>query len=156
MKYLKLCLKRYRKETGVGRGIAGVQIGIPQRLSVIYMPEIAGEMLVIINPKITKKSKENFLYPEMCMSANPAIAPVIRPAWIEFEYYSESGELKYWDAKAHDTLGKMYNRVLQHEIDHMDGIINIDLVKSEDIIFESDPHFYKNAKFINANRSKLE
>lgn len=42
----------------------------------------------------------------------------------------------------------MLNRVFQHEIDHMNGIINIDKVKSpKELILESDPDFHKNAKF---------
>lgn len=147
IKYLKKCLRRYRKETGVGRGIAAVQIGIPERFSVIYMPEIKGELLIIINPRVTKQSREKLLYPEMCMSANPAIAYVVRPSWIEFEYYDEDGVKQFWNTKADEKLGMMYNRVFQHEIDHMDGIINIDLVQSKNIIFESDPAFYKNATF---------
>jgi peptide deformylase len=145
--YLKRCLLRYRKLTGLGRGIAGVQVGIPERIAVIYMPETVGNVLIIINPKITDKSDQQLSYPEICMSASPAIAPVVRPAWIEFEYYGETGKKQYWDKKANDLPGKIYNRVFQHEIDHMDGIINIDLVESKEIIFESDPGFYKNATF---------
>lgn len=146
--YLKRCIRRYRKLTGVGRGITAVQVGIPERYSVIYIPEMREELLTIINPKIMKRSDKKLIYPEMCMSANPAIAPVIRAAWIEFEYYDEAGKKQTWNMKADDKLGMMYNRVFQHEIDHMDGIINIDLVQSKDIIFESDPEFYKRAEFV--------
>ncbi len=42
---------------------------------------------------------------------------------------------------------KMYNRVIQHEIDHLPGIINLDRVESKEIIYESDPNFYKRAAF---------
>lgn len=145
--YLKRCMLRYRKLTGVGRGITAVQIGIPERLSVIYMPEARGKLLIIINPKITAKSKKLLRYPEICMSANPIISPVIRPAWIEFEYYDEKGKRQYWEKKDTIREGRMYNRVFQHEIDHMDGIINIDLVNSKELIFESDPKFYEKARF---------
>lgn len=144
-KYIKKCLLKYRKLTGFGRGITAVQIGIPERFSVIYTLE---ELIIIVNPKVTKKSKKNLIYPEICMSANPIIAPTIRPAWIEFEYYDEQGNLKYWDTKDDTDFGRMMNRVFQHEIDHMDGIINIDKVKSpKDLILDSDPNFYDEAKF---------
>lgn len=160
--YLRKCMMRYRQLTGYGRGITAVQVGIPERFSVIYMPIrnvnklscMAGEpeikkedLLIIINPKITKKSKRLLRYPEVCMSANPIIAPVVRPAWIEFEYYNETGIKKYWKTKDNTKQGRMYNRVFQHEIDHMDGIINIDKVSSKELIFESDPKFYERAKF---------
>lgn len=145
IKYLKECLLKYRELTGYGRGITAVQVGIAERFSVIYMPD---ELLIIINPKIIKKSKKKYIYPEMCMSANPIIAPIIRPSWIEFEYLDEFGNKKYWNEKDENDIGKMMNRVVQHEIDHMDGIINIDKCLSKELVLESDPDFYKKAKFI--------
>lgn len=145
--YMKRCLLKYRKITGKGRGIAAVQLGFPEKMIVVFMPEIKGKLLIIINPKITKSAKQLFIYPEMCMSANPAIAPVVRPAWIEFTYYDEFGKKQSWNTKAEDTLGIMYNRVFEHEIDHLDGVINIDRVQSREIIYESDPKFYQTASF---------
>lgn len=152
--YLKKCLFKYRKLTGVGRGITAIQVGIPQNFSVIYIPEGKGSLpvdknglLIIINPKITKESKKLLRYPEMCMSANPIIAPTVRPSWIEFEYDDEKGIKRYWNRKDEDKQGKMYNRVFQHEIDHMEGIINIDKLNSKDLFFESDPEFYEKAGF---------
>ncbi len=145
IKYLKNCLTRYRKLTGYGRGITAVQVGIPERFSVIYTPE---KLIVIINPQIIKKSKTLLKYSEMCMSANPIIAPVVRPAWIEFEYLDENGEGQIWNTKDNTDLSRMMNRVFQHEIDHMDGIINIDLVNlPKELILESDPGYYNQAKF---------
>ncbi len=144
-KYLKKCMLKYRKITGMGRGITAVQIGISERFSVVYTPK---NLLIIINPKITKKSSKKYLYPEMCMSANPIIAPTIRPSWIEFEYFNEQGKRKKWTTKDNTKLGKILNRVFQHEIDHMEGIINIDRCSSKDLILESDPKYYKTASFI--------
>ncbi len=138
-RYIKNCLKKYRKLTGVGRGITGVQVGIPERFSVIYTSE---KLIIIINPKITKTSKEKLKYPEICMSANPIIVPTIRPEWIEFEYLDEEGKLQFWDEK-----DKLLNRVFQHEIDHMNGIINVDIGNPKEFILESNPNFYKTAQF---------
>ncbi len=147
IKYMKSCLKKYRKLTGKGRAIAAVQLGFPEEMIVVYNPEIKGETFMLINPVITKKSKELLKYPEMCMSAMPLIAPVIRPAWVEVEYYDENGKKQKWNTKADTDKGRMYNRILQHEIDHLPGFICIDRASSRDIILESDPTFYKNAKF---------
>lgn len=144
-KYLKDCLLKYREITGYGRGITAVQIGIPERFSVIYTPK---ELIIIINPKMTNYSSTMLIYPEICMSANPIIAPAVRPSWIEFEYYDEEIKLQKWDTKDDTDKGKIMNRVFQHEIDHMDGIINVDKVKNpKSLILESDPKFYENAKF---------
>lgn len=145
--YIKQCMCRYRKLTGMGRGITAVQVGIPERFSVIYMPEIKGEMLIIINPIITRKSPTLLKYPEICMSANPLIAKTVRPAWIEFEYRDEKGQKQYWNTKDSTKKGRIYNRVFQHEIDHMDGTINIDRVNSKELIYCLDPKFYDTATF---------
>lgn len=143
--YLKECLLKYRELTGYGRGISAVQIGIPECFSVIYTPE---KLHVIINPLVTKSSKTLLTYPEMCMSANPIIVPIVRPSWIEFDYLGENGTTQHWDTKDDTEQGKIMNRVLQHEIDHMEGIINVDIVKDpKTILLESDPTFYKDARF---------
>jgi peptide deformylase len=145
--YIKDCLTEYRKRTGYGRGIAGVQIGVPERFAVIYTPE---KFILIVNPKIVRKSDNMLLYPEMCMSAFPVIAPVVRPAWIEFEYFDENGKEQVWNTKDTTDYGRILNRVFQHEIDHMEGIINSDLVRSpKELLLDSDPHFYQNARFEN-------
>lgn len=144
--YLQDCLRRYRRLTGYGRGITGVQVGILERISVIFTADL--EIITIINPKITKRSSKHYKYPEICMSANPIIAPVSRPAWIEFSYHDEKGTLKHWKTKDDTDAGKIMNRVFQHEIDHMEGIINIDKVAHpKELILESDPTFYETAGF---------
>jgi peptide deformylase len=143
--YIKQCLIEYRERTGYGRGIAGVQIGEPERFCVVYTPL---QLMLIINPVITKKSAKVLLYPEMCMSAFPIIAPVVRPAWIEFEYVDEKGKKQVWNTKDTTAKGRILNRVFQHEIDHMSGIMNIDIVRSpKELLLYSYPSFYKNATF---------
>jgi peptide deformylase len=137
---LKKTLQDYRRLTGKGRGVAAIQIGIPLRIAVVYLEK---KILTIINPVITKKSKIFLRYPEICMSANPIIAPVIRPEYIEFEYLDESGTKQIWN----DHKDRLMNRVFQHEIDHLEGIINIDLVESKELILLSDSKFFKTAKF---------
>ncbi|MGH7203882.1 MAG: peptide deformylase [Candidatus Levyibacteriota bacterium] len=143
--YLKDCLRNYRNLTGYGRGITAVQVGIPERFSVIFTQD---GLLIVINPTITKKSQKLLLYPEICMSANPVIAPTVRPAWIEFDYYDEQGNLQHWKTKDNTDKGEIMNRVFQHEIDHMEGIINIDRVRDpKELILESRPDYYHTAKF---------
>lgn len=145
--YVKECMLKYRKITGIGRGITAVQVGIPERFSVIYQPEVKGELLILINPQITKQSDKLLLYSEICMSANPLIVPVIRPAWIAFTYLDEQGRKQQWTTKDTTKEGRMYNRVFQHEIDHMNGMINIDKASGKELIFDLDPHFYDKATF---------
>lgn len=140
---LKKTLLEYKKLTGKGRGIAASQIGKLLKIAVLFTD---GNLITIINPKIIKKSPELLIYPEICMSANPIIAKVIRPSWIKTEYLDEEGKKQIWNKK--DLI---LNRVLQHEIDHMEGIINIDLVKPDQLILDSDPGYFKKAKFKKAS-----
>jgi peptide deformylase len=143
--YIKNSLRSYRKITGVGRGITAVQVGIPERFSVIYTPE---KLIIIVNPQVTKKSDKLLTYSEVCMSFNPVIVPTVRPEWIEFGYLDEHGKPHQWNTKNDTETGVIMNRVFQHEIDHMNGIINVDKVSSpKQLMLESDPDFYKNARF---------
>ena len=150
LSYLKNCLLKYRTITGNGRGIAAAQVGIPETFAIIYS---ANRLITIINPKIIRRSTELLKYPEMCMSLAPLIAPVIRPSWIEFEYYDENGKKQNWNTKDNTKTNKMLNRVFQHEIDHLKGTVNIDRVKSpKNLILHSDPTFYEHATFEEINR----
>jgi len=145
--YLKKCMRNYRDRTGKGKGIAAVQVGIPERFFVLYTPKTKEKLTLFINPKITNISNDKYSFPEACMSCNSLIAHVIRPAWIEFTYLTEKGIPGIWSKKDTTQEGRMYNRVVQHELDHLDGIINIDKVPSRELIFESNKEFYEKATF---------
>lgn len=148
LKYLKKCLIRFRRITkGKGRGIASVQVGIPDAFFLLYLPSKRKKYQFFINPKIIRASEEYYLYKESCMSCNGLIAPVIRPVWVEVEYFDEEGEKKVWKEKAETREEKMYNRVIQHEIDHLHGIINIDRVQSKELVFESRTKDYEKPTF---------
>jgi peptide deformylase len=148
--YLQSCLRRYTRLTnGKGRGLAGIQVGIHERLFVAYLGKETKNkaITVFINPKIEEESGVLLRYDEACMSANSLVAPVVRPAWIRFSYYDEQGRMQVWEQKDTTYHFRMLNRVLQHEIDHLEGIINIDKVPSVSLGFESFKDQYKAAKF---------
>ncbi len=147
IKYLKKCLLKYRRLTGMGRGIAAVQVGIPERFAVIYLPEENRKLLVIINPQIINRAGESLKFPEGCMSEGPLFAPVVRPAWTEFSYLDEQGREQMWTEKDDTLPHRIANRVFQHEIDHMDGIIFLDRAILSELTLDSDPTFYEKASF---------
>ncbi len=147
IKYLKRCLLKYRKITSMGRGVAGVQVGIPERLAVIYMPEEEDKLLTIINPHIIDRAGDSLKFTEGCMSEGPLFAPVVRPAWIKFKYLDEQGRERMWDKKSDNPAHCIANRVFQHEIDHMDGIIFLDRGILSELTLDSDPQFYEQVKF---------
>lgn len=147
LRFVEKSLVKYREMTGMGRGISAVQVGVSECFAVVYMPESEDGLFVMINPVITKESAKKLRYPEICMSAHPLIAPVVRPEWVEVAYLDRFARKQIWTMKADTREGQIYNRVLQHEIDHLNGIINIDRVASSDLIYALDPSFYEQATF---------
>jgi len=126
---LRDALSRFRQEKGFGRGIAAVQLGIPKRMIAL---NFGNETFVIINPEITFRSQETFCLWDDCMSFPDLLVKVKRHSSIEVRYQDEEGvvrELK--------TLGQAESELLQHEIDHLNGILAIDkVVRTCDIIYK--------------------
>ena len=124
-------LKHTRKHLGRGRALAAPQIGISRRVFVM-LDTNTDIFNVYTNPVISSKSKEQGRYIEMCLSGLLLAGEVIRPWEIEFEYYDEEG-------KYHKTIADpMFSRVVQHEIDHLDGILFVDYVDPKTLSFEFD------------------
>jgi len=106
-----------------GVGLAAPQVGFSLRLFVI---ELEGIPYVLINPKITAKSRKKITGEEGCLSFPGQFLPVSRYDRIQMRYtdqYGKPGKIK--------TQG-LLARALQHELDHLDGILFIDRVKSSD------------------------
>jgi len=113
---LRDTLAEFRQHRGFGRGIAAPQIGVTQR--VIYIDfEYTGPL---INPKITQRSKKKFKLWDDCFSFPDIVVQVIRNYGITVSFKDESGKAR--QLKAEDGLSEL----LQHEIDHVDGILAID------------------------------
>ena len=72
---------------------------------------------VYINPVIKWKSKETVVMSEYCLSIGEKEWAIRRPERVEVEYYTPEGNLKQ------EKLDKTRSRVMQHEIDHLDGIL---------------------------------
>lgn len=103
-----------------GVGLAAVQVGMLKQIIVIDV-EDGKEPYVLINPKIlkTKGSKE---CEEGCLSFPNEFGKVIRPTEVIVEYYDRKA--KKVKLKAKDLLAQ----AVCHEIDHLNGIVFIDLV----------------------------
>ena len=103
-----------------GVGLAAPQIGILKRILVIDTGE-KDEKLEMINPKITKLEKEVILS-EGCLSFPNVFGNVRRYNYTEAEYMTKTGEKK--TIKAEGLLAQ----AIQHEIDHLNGVLFIDQV----------------------------
>ena len=106
-----------------GIGLAAVQIGVMKRLLVI---DVAGKdepraPMVVINPEITWESDEEFsIHEEGCLSIPDYYEEVERPAKIRVRYMDLDGKTHEIDAEG------ILATCLQHEIDHLDGVLFID------------------------------
>ena len=122
-------LADFRSRHAFGRGIAAPQIGLQVRIIFIGL----GGLGPLINPKITKRSKKKLTLWDDCFSFPDILVKVQRHEWVEVSYQDESGTRKR--IKARNGLSEL----LQHEIDHIDGILAIDrAVSTKHIILRSE------------------
>jgi len=105
---------------GKGIGLAGPQIGLLRRIFVIHVEK--DEPRVFINPSIIWTSQEQLVYEEGCLSLPGLYADVKRPGKIKIQAWNEKGR-----AFTLEVSG-MPARVIQHEYDHLEGILFIDRI----------------------------
>lgn len=103
-----------------GIGLAAPQVGVNLNLAVINLEEFGVTPFALISPKVISKSIKKTMLDEGCLSAPGLFGPVKRPARVEVEAYREDGRRVV--IKADGLLAK----VLQHEIDHLNGILIVD------------------------------
>lgn len=101
-----------------GIGLAGPQVGDLRRLFVVHVPE--DEARVFINPRIVARSLDEGPYEEGCLSIPGVYADVTRPLEITVEAFDADGAPFRIDAAG------ILARVIQHEYDHLDGVLFID------------------------------
>lgn len=103
----------------VGVGLSGNQIGLLQRICIIR-PEEDGDILVLVNPEITKSSfgsKKRKPVLEGCLSIPEVWGHVLRPQKVDVTYQDMKGE------RHEQSFDGFASVVVQHEIDHLNGIL---------------------------------
>ena len=109
-----------------GIGLAAIQIGIPKRIIVIDLSkEQEKKPLYFINPKIILKSDNKCTYEEGCISVPGQFAEIDRPDRCHVKYLDYNGEQQ--ELKAEGLLATC----IQHEIDHLEGILFIDYLSKQ-------------------------
>lgn len=103
-----------------GAGLAAPQIGKSIRLCVIGEGE---NLHTLINPQIKSRSRKKILGEEGCLSFPGKFFPVKRSEEVKVRYLNEKGE------KAKIKAVGLLARIIQHEINHLDGILVIDILK---------------------------
>ena len=105
-----------------GVGLAATQVGVLRRIFV-FVDE--GEDRVLVNPVITKRSSESDTDDEGCLSLREVLVPVERSKAVTIEGVDASGERRELE------LGLPSSRIVQHELDHLDGVLIIDRTDDE-------------------------
>ncbi len=110
-----------------GIGLAAIQVGVPLRVLVMDLaePEEEGaepvkEPRVFINPEILTHSDDEVPYTEGCLSVPDQYAEVLRPDRIRAKWLDETG------APHEEDLEGLLAVCLQHEMDHLEGVLFID------------------------------
>ena len=110
----------WRETTGYGRAIAAPQIGELQRVILLRLP--GRPVWPFINPSIVAHSPEKMVVWDACLSFLSIFMQVERYEWITVRYQDLAGQWHETYAGREDDLAEL----IQHEIDHLDGILSID------------------------------
>ena len=105
-----------------GLGLAAPQVGQNLRL---FLTEVNHELLVFINPKIQKVSGDLIRLEEGCLSFPGKFLPVVRPNKVKIKFTDQVGRKQ--NLKAEGLLA----RVIQHEFDHLEGVLFTQRAESE-------------------------
>ena len=112
-----------------GIGLAAIQVAVPRRLLVIDLQEpeseeedapVRREPHVFINPEIVHRSDARKVYNEGCLSIPDQYAEIERPDIVRATWIDEKGE------KREGEFGGLMSVCLQHEVDHLNGVLFID------------------------------
>ena len=105
-----------------GIGLAAIQVGIPKRVIVLDIAQKDGgkKPMFFVNPEIIKKSENNSTYEEGCLSVPGQFAEIERPNNCLIRYLDYNGTPQEIEAEG------MLATCIQHEIDHLEGILFID------------------------------
>ncbi len=98
-----------------GVGLAAPQIGIDEQIAIVDIDDESGT-IEMINPRIINSSGEQ-TGPEGCLSFPDLFGEVTRPNYVKIEAFNRKG--KKFTLEAEEFLA----RAIQHEIDHLDGVL---------------------------------
>ena len=109
------------RQSESGIGLAANQIGINKRVCVVNVKE----PIVLINPRIVEHSKEQFVFPEGCLSFPDDKIRTLRYSSVVVEADNHKDKLSF-SADSQDMNDAFECVCVQHEIDHLDGITMFD------------------------------
>lgn len=126
---LAATLGDFKKRKGFGRGISAPQVGVAERVIFVNIDH----PLALVNPVIKKRSRQMMTLWDDCFSFPDLLAKVRRNLAIEVRYQDQGG--RSHTLRAEGALSEL----LQHEIDHIDGILAVDrAIDSRHIVYRSE------------------
>lgn len=128
---LRATLHEFRRTHGFGRGISAVQIGEPKRL--LYI-EFEGADYPLINPVFEWLSPEEFEMWDDCFSFPHLMVRLRRSVSVRLRYQDSSGAARTLEAEG------ALSELLQHEMDHLDGVLAIDRALDRDSFCTRDEY----------------
>lgn len=108
-------LAEFRARSGYGRAIAAPQLGIPKRIVAMHL---GASPFALINPVITWRSDEMQEVWDDCLSVPDRVVRVLRHRSVSLRYCNERGDRIEWLRLAPDMA-----ELVQHELDHLDGVL---------------------------------
>ncbi len=111
-------------DNGLGIGLAATQLGVLHRL-LVYRVQSGAPLAALVNPEVEWSSKEEEITEEGCLSLPLVHVEVERPVHVRVRAKDEYGEPILIEASGLEA------RVIQHEIDHLDGILILDRTSRE-------------------------
>jgi peptide deformylase len=111
-------------DDAVGVGLAATQVGIVHRL-LVYRVQHGAELAALINPEVEWSGRDTESMEEGCLSLPGELVDVDRPVHVRVRALNENGEPIMIEASGLEA------RVIQHEIDHLDGVLILDRTSRE-------------------------
>ena len=137
---LRATLERFRARHGFGRAIAAPQIGVGLRLIALQLP---GWPDLLVDPEITWRSDDAMTLWDDCMSFPDLLVRVRRQRSISLRFHDATGA-----AHERARLDPAAAELLQHEVDHLDGVLAVDRAAGQDAlvlraVFAARPDLYR-------------
>ena len=111
-------------EGAIGIGLAATQLGVLHRL-LVYRVQAQAPVSALINPEIEWRSGEQEIAEEGCLSLPRVLVEVERPVYVRVRALDDWGEEIQIEASGLEA------RVIQHEMDHLDGVLILDRTSRE-------------------------
>jgi peptide deformylase len=116
-------LAAFRQQFGFGRAIAAPQVGVGRRFIAVDLGE---QPFLMIDPRVTWRSEDTFTMWDDCMSFPGLLVRLPRHRSISVSYTDQGASARSWE-----RLEPSEAELMQHELDHLDGILAVD--RAEDV-----------------------